>query len=62
MSDGSITRGIPSFSPTSKAFLQFPTMSDGINVLTSLQNESYHSSIECRYHVVLTLNPACDEQ
>lgn len=37
MSDGSITRGMPSFSPASNAFLQFPTMSEGMKVLKSLK-------------------------
>jgi hypothetical protein len=38
MSDGSMTLGIPNFSPASKAFLQFPTMSEGIKLLSSLKD------------------------
>lgn len=37
ISDGSIRRGIPNFSPTSKAFLQFSRISCAFNVLNSLK-------------------------
>lgn len=46
MSDGSMTRGIPSFSPASNAFLQLPTMSDATNVFKSLKQRKKKKNLQ----------------